>query len=37
MGTVEVATDEKDALPALIEVMQHAEKLAQKKGRGLWS
>jgi hypothetical protein len=34
-GTVELATDEKDALPALLEGMQHAEKLAQKKRKRL--
>lgn len=34
-GTVEVATEDKDALPALLEGMRHAEKLAQKKGKKL--
>jgi len=34
-GTVEVVPGEKEALPALLEGMNHAEKLAQKKGKGL--
>ena len=34
-GTLEVATEDKDALPALLEGMRHAEKLAQKKGKKL--
>jgi hypothetical protein len=34
-GAVEVVTDEKDALPALLEGMQHTEKLGQKKGKKL--
>jgi len=34
-GTVELATEEKDALPALLEGMGNAEKLAQKKGKKL--
>jgi hypothetical protein len=34
-GTVEVATEDKDALPALLEGMHYAEKLARKKGQRL--
>ena len=34
-GTVEVASEYKEALPALLEGMQNAEKLAEKKGRKL--
>lgn len=34
-GTVEVATDDKEAVSALLEGMRHAEKLAKKKGKRL--
>lgn len=34
-GTVEVAAEYKEALPALLEGMHHAEKLARKKGKRL--
>jgi len=34
-GTVEVAYDHREALPAFLEGMQNAEKLAQKKGKKL--
>jgi hypothetical protein len=34
-GTVEVAAEEKEALPALLEGMHHAEQLARRKGKSL--